>query len=100
VVSDPVRSRELKLDDHCGPFQPRPFYDSMIILFMTVFFQKEQSLSKRSLKSVLSYVRDKFGNELLNLIHESIPVNWDKCRHIKDLWTFNIFGRVLVSITP
>ena len=20
----------LKLDDHCGPFQPRPFYDSMI----------------------------------------------------------------------
>ena len=22
----------LKLDDHCGPFQPRPFYDSMIPL--------------------------------------------------------------------
>jgi len=22
----------LKLDDHCGPFQPRPFYDSMIFL--------------------------------------------------------------------
>ena len=21
---------ELKLDDHCGPFQPRPFYDSVI----------------------------------------------------------------------
>jgi len=20
-----------KLDDHCGPFQPRPFYDSMIL---------------------------------------------------------------------
>ena len=20
----------LKVDDHCGPFQPRPFYDSMI----------------------------------------------------------------------
>ena len=20
---------ELKLDDHCGPFQPRPFYNSM-----------------------------------------------------------------------
>jgi len=20
---------ELKLDEHCGPFQPRPFYDSM-----------------------------------------------------------------------
>ena len=23
----------LKLDDHCGPFQPRPFYDSMILWF-------------------------------------------------------------------
>ena len=21
----------LKLDDHCGPFQPRPFYDSMML---------------------------------------------------------------------
>jgi len=21
----------LKLDDHCSPFQPRPFYDSMIL---------------------------------------------------------------------
>ena len=21
----------LRLDDHCGPFQPRPFYDSMIL---------------------------------------------------------------------
>ena len=21
---------ELKLNDYCGPFQPRPFYDSMI----------------------------------------------------------------------
>jgi len=23
----------LKLGDHCGPFQPRPFYDSMIMLY-------------------------------------------------------------------
>ena len=22
----------LKLNDHCGPFQPRPFHDSMILL--------------------------------------------------------------------
>jgi len=22
----------LKLSDHCGPFQPKPFYDSMILL--------------------------------------------------------------------
>ena len=27
VVGDPARS---KLDDHCGPFQPRPFCDSVM----------------------------------------------------------------------
>ena len=30
VVGDPAYSRGLELDDHCGPFQPRPSYDSMI----------------------------------------------------------------------
>jgi len=30
VVVDPEHSRGLKLNDHCGPFQPRPFYHSMI----------------------------------------------------------------------
>ena len=30
VVGDPIRSRGLKLDDRYGPFQPRPFYDSMV----------------------------------------------------------------------
>ena len=30
VVGDPAHSRGLKLNDHCGPFQPRPFYDSVI----------------------------------------------------------------------
>jgi len=25
----------LKLNHHCGPFQPRPFYDSMIRLLLT-----------------------------------------------------------------
>ena len=29
VVGDPASSRGLKLDDHCGPFQPRPFHDAM-----------------------------------------------------------------------
>jgi len=29
VVGDPAHSRALKLNEHCGPFQPRPFYDSM-----------------------------------------------------------------------
>ena len=31
VVGDPAHSRGLELDEHCGPFQPRPFYDSMIL---------------------------------------------------------------------
>jgi len=34
VAGDPAeerrRTEELKRDDHCGPFQPRPFYDSII----------------------------------------------------------------------
>jgi len=29
VVGDPAHSSGLKLNDHCGHFQPRPFYDSM-----------------------------------------------------------------------
>jgi len=32
VVGDPAHSRGLKLDDHCGPFQPRPSYDSSKML--------------------------------------------------------------------
>jgi len=31
VVGDPAHSRGLDLGDHCGPFQPRPFSDSMKI---------------------------------------------------------------------
>jgi len=27
LVGDPAHSRGLELDEHCGPFQPRPFYD-------------------------------------------------------------------------
>ena len=36
VVGDPEHSRGLKLHDHCGPFQPRPFYDSMICVRILV----------------------------------------------------------------
>ena len=32
MVGDPAHSRGLEHDDHCGPFQPRPFYDSMNLL--------------------------------------------------------------------
>ena len=30
VVGYPAHNRGVELDDHCGPFQLRPFYDSMI----------------------------------------------------------------------
>jgi len=30
LVGDPAHSRGLELNDHCDPFQPRPFYDSII----------------------------------------------------------------------
>ena len=31
AVGISVHGRGLRLDDHRGPFQPRPFYDSMIL---------------------------------------------------------------------
>ena len=31
AADDPAHSRGLKRDDHCGPFQPRPFCDSAIL---------------------------------------------------------------------
>ena len=33
LVGDPAHSRGLEPGDHCGPFQPRPFNDSMILWF-------------------------------------------------------------------
>ena len=38
VVGDPAYSRGLKLVDHCGLFQPRPFYDSVILRSQTAGF--------------------------------------------------------------
>jgi len=35
VVGDPAHGRGLKLDDHCGTFQPRPFCDSKIFWGLT-----------------------------------------------------------------
>ena len=29
VVGDPAHSRGVGTDDHCGPLQPRPFYDQV-----------------------------------------------------------------------
>jgi len=34
LVGDPAHSRGLKLNDHCGPFEPRSFHDSMISPFL------------------------------------------------------------------
>jgi len=31
VVGGPAHSRGLELNEHCGPFQPRPFYESVIL---------------------------------------------------------------------
>ena len=35
----------LKLDDHCGPFQPRPFYESMILWYCTLARNQPVSLT-------------------------------------------------------
>ena len=34
MVGDPAHSRGLKLDEHCGPFQPRPFCDSVVFVLV------------------------------------------------------------------
>ena len=31
LVGDPAHSRGLERDEHWGPLQPRPFYDSVIL---------------------------------------------------------------------
>jgi len=31
VVGDPAHRGGLELDEHCSPFQPGPFYDSVIL---------------------------------------------------------------------
>jgi len=37
----------LKLDDHCGPFQPRPFHDSMV-LFLYMLHRKGREFTNSS----------------------------------------------------
>jgi len=32
ALGDPAQGEGFKLDDHCRPFQPRPFYDSIIMI--------------------------------------------------------------------
>ena len=43
----------LKLDDHCGPFQPRPFYDSMNSQPSQMFFLVKITVQKYSLHATL-----------------------------------------------
>ena len=48
LVGDPAHSRGLKFNDHCGPFQPRPFYDSIKIFHVHIqerYFNVAGSLS-------------------------------------------------------
>ena len=42
----------LKLGDHCGPFQPRPFYDSMVLWFYELLKTSYIFLSVLSLYSI------------------------------------------------
>ena len=68
VVDDPAHSRGLELDEHCGPFQLRTSYDSMI------FRQDSQekhcflTLLQALLKSLLKvFSSNAFGNRALEL---------------------------------
>ena len=69
----------LKLDDHCGPFQPRPFYDSVILLPLfwqptgiLQFYKHRQHLFS---KSMATYIGDIVG-------HVFIGVMWILAFHV------------------
>jgi len=60
VVGDPAHSRGLELDEHCGPFQPRPFCDSVILwvgswafIVLEVFSSLNDFMAARSAKLTL-----------------------------------------------
>ena len=44
---NPAHSGGLKLDDHYGPFQPRPFYDSMISMMYIVPWAQQDGCSEQ-----------------------------------------------------
>ena len=48
VVGDPAHSRGLELDEHCGPFQPRPFCDSIFLYVILSFFPPPSYTSTQS----------------------------------------------------
>ena len=70
----------LKLDDHCGPFQPRPFYDSMI------FFKVNESY-QLSILSVLKHLRISIFGALGGLrssnLHARNPLECFKLKYVK-----------------
>jgi len=47
VVGNPAHSRGLKLDGRWGPFQPRPFCDSMILSYTVSTQKKGRSLKTK-----------------------------------------------------
>ena len=69
----------LKVDDHCGPFQPRPFYDSMILLVLSqekkeiymymhlfIYFTEYQSLLSFQTRAN-KQTRPRIKGELINI---------------------------------
>ena len=53
-------SKELKLDDHCGPFQPRPFYGSMILRS----FEDQDRLN-----FAIIFTKAVYNSQCLHIIH-------------------------------
>ena len=49
LVGDPAHSRGLELHDHCGPFQPRPSYDSVVCLSVVTVPEYFQALAQITL---------------------------------------------------
>ena len=49
AIGNPI-ARGLKPDDHCGPFQPWPFYDSMILWILNAIYLELKSYYGEKIK--------------------------------------------------
>ena len=73
----------LKLDDHCGPFQPRPFYDSMIlrnrttlplylnVLHIRIFYHLQRFLNHHRLLCFIKLIQ--VYKIIFGILHTSKP---------------------------
>jgi len=92
-VGDPAHSRGLKPDEHCGPFQPRPFCDSVISELMEIAFVHELYLFQRKMRDKMLMKESRYG------FASSSSIIW-KSSHLWGMDLKTLAGRKLSSFQP